>query len=272
MRLLTSCAFCTLMLLQQIPVCLSDDEPPRPAPFAVGETLGYQVHWSPPWYLFFIPSMEAGTAQLKIAEELQYGGNRAVRIMFEVNSSGALAKLFGLKVQDRFEFITDPNTFCTFSAYKQIREGRRKRDVDVTYFPELNQLHIFEVDRSKETKELKRDEFVTEIPGCVRDLFSALYFIRRREYKEGLVHRSVVGDNANIKEVETRVLKRQVVKTPLGEFDSWKFQTVSLLGGLFKGGGEFHFWLSADERNLPVMFEAKVKLGKVTGKLKHYQP
>jgi hypothetical protein len=43
--------------------------------------------------------------------------------------------------------------------------------------------------------------------------------------------------------------------------------TVAVFGGLFKNGGQFRMWLSADNRKIPVKFEAKISLGKVTGSL-----
>jgi len=40
------------------------------------------------------------------------------------------------------------------------------------------------------------------------------------------------------------------------------------MGGLFKEGGQFRLWVSADQRKVPLQFEVKVSLGKVVGKLK----
>ncbi len=74
---------------------------PRPSankfdssPFAVGEKLVYAVEWNPPWYLFFLPTMDAGEAELSLAGETVYGGKRAVKIIFQarlfmIGSSGA---------------------------------------------------------------------------------------------------------------------------------------------------------------------------------------
>ena len=52
---------------------LGHQSQPRPGtshstPFAVGEKLVYRVEWSPPWYLFFLPTMEAGEAELTLAD------------------------------------------------------------------------------------------------------------------------------------------------------------------------------------------------------------
>jgi len=241
-------------------------------PFTIGERLVYNVEWNPPWYLFFLPAMDAGEAELNLAGETVHEGRRALKIVFQARSSGTLAKLAGVKVDDHFEFITDPETFCTYEVNKKLREGRRKRDIGVVYDKPRRRLHFREVDVGVNPPKLKRDEYIKDIPECVRDLFSALYNARLRELSLGSSHRSVVGDNDHVKEIEAQVEKREIVETPKGKYEAWRLNTIALLGGLFKNGGEFKIWLSADERKLPVQFEAKVSLGKVSGKLKELEP
>src|SRR5262249_50447364 len=111
-------------------------------PFAVGEKLVYRVEWNPPWYLFFLPTMDAGEAELSIAEETLYQEKKAIKIVFDARSSGTLVKMAGVKIDDHFEFLTDSETLCTFSVTKRVREGKRKRDIDVVYYPETKRLHI----------------------------------------------------------------------------------------------------------------------------------
>ena len=114
---------------------------------------------------------------------------------------------------------------------------------------------------------LKKDVVKDGVPGCVRDLFSALYFVRRLEFYQGASHKALVGDDDKFKEVLSRVERSEMVETPAGKFQTWRVNTVALVGGLFKEGGQFRMWLTADERKLPVQFEAKVSLGTVSGKL-----
>jgi hypothetical protein len=236
--------------------------------FAVGERLVFRVEWNPPWYLFFLPAMEAGEVEVKLAEEFQYQGTKALKIVFNARSSGALASLAGIKIDDQFEYITDAETLCTMEAREKIREGKRKRDVEVVYLPESNRLHIREVDLSVVPNIVKKDEFKENVPKCVQDVFSALLTLRQREFTLGMTHRSALGNADKVKEVEATVEKKEAVTTPFGKFEAWRLNTVALLGSLFREGGQFRIWLSADKRRLPVQFEAKVHLGKVTGKLK----
>jgi hypothetical protein len=254
----------------------SQSQPPPAAtgsmPFAVGEKLVYHVEWSPPWYLFFLPTMDAGEAELSVAGETLHKEKKAIKIIFNARSSGTLVKLAGVKIDDHFEFLTDSETLCTFSVTKKVREGKRKRDIDVVYHPEKKSLHIREVDVAAVPPKVRRNELVEDIPECVQDVFSALYSVRRRELSAGISHRSLVGDNDRVKEVVARVETKEVIETPKGSYETWRINTVAVLGGLFRAGGEFRIWLTTDHRRLPVQFEAKASLGKVSGKLKELYP
>ena len=241
-------------------------------PFAVGEKLVYRVEWSPPWYLFFLPTMEAGEAEMTLAEETPHNEKRVFKIVFTARSSGTLVKMAGMKIDDHFDFFTDADTLCTFRVTKKVREGKRKRDIDVVYYPEDRRLHFREVDIAAVPPQVKRDEMVKDIPPCVQDVFSALYSVRRLELSAGTNHRSLVGDNDRVKEVLAKVEKKEKIETPKGSYETWRINTVAVLGGLFRAGGEFRIWLTTDERRLPVQFEAKASIGKVSGKLKDMRP
>ncbi len=236
--------------------------------FAVGERLVYHVDWNPPWYLFFLPPMDAGEATLSLSEGTPYRGRKTHTIVFTARSSGALAKLTGINVDDRFEYSSDAESFCTYSVIKKEREGKRMRDIDYVYHPEDRKLHLREIDVSMQPKKVLRDQDYEGIPPCVQDLFSALYALRRKQLEVGSSAQVLVGENEVVKEVAVHVEKRERVSTPAGNFDTWQVNTVAIIGGLFKGGGQFRMWLSADDRRMPVKFEAKVYIGKVTGVLK----
>lgn len=240
-------------------------------PPSTTERLVFDLDWKPPWYLFFLPPMNAGEAELSISDEIVYDGRKALKIRFTAHSSGAFASMAGINVDDRFEFLTDPESFCTYRAFKQEREGKRKRDIEVIYKPDSRLLHIRELDLAFVPPKVKRDEDRKDIPQCVQDLFSALYSVRRKEFFPGASYRATIGDNDKVKEVMVRVEKSEEIQTPAGKFNAWKVDTTAIIGGLFKQGGQLKFWLSADAKKIPVQLEVKVNLGTVHGKLKSGQ-
>ncbi len=236
-------------------------------PFSPGETLRYKVMWDPPWYLFFLPEMEAGELRLSLGETTTYAQKPAAPISFEARSSGALASFTGIKVEDTFESLADPETLCTYTVRKRVREGKRKRDIDVTYYPEDRRLHILDTDVAKSPPRVNKDKFVDDVPSCVHDVFAAVYALRRADLHIGSRDQWVLGDDDSIKRVETRVVKSETIQGHAGPVRSFRIETVALLGGLFREGGQFRIWLSEDARRLPVMFEIQVKLGRAYGRL-----
>jgi hypothetical protein len=240
-------------------------------PFSDGECLIYTVEWDPPWYLFFLPAMEAGEAVLRLEKESSFNDKKAFRILFTANSSGMLSKMAGIKIDDEFAFFSEPETLCSLKASRKIREGKRRRQIDVEYYREAHQLHIREIDESATPPKIKKDETKDNIPSCVQDPLSAVYLLRMSPLRIAYVQSFVIGYDDRIKEVESSVEKQENIETPAGKFFAWNIRTTALMGGLFKEGGQFRIWLSADERKIPVQFEVRVKLGKVMGKLKRYQ-
>jgi hypothetical protein len=233
-----------------------------------GERLVFSVEWDPPWYLLFLPAMEAGTIEIQLPGETDYGGKKAVQFLFHAHSSGILSKLARLHIDDRFVYFAEPETLCSLSFSRKIRENRRRRQIDVRYFRDTRKLHIRELDESVDPPELKKDAIKNDIPACVHDPLSAIYLLRMDSLR--IKHRRtfIVGHDDRIKEIQSFVAKREKVETPAGEFAAWKIQTTALSEGLFKEGGQLWIWFSADEKKLPVQFEIRVRLGKVIGKLK----
>ena len=236
-------------------------------PVPVGERLTYAIEWDPPWWFFLLPTMHAADAELQLTGNAEFKGRKAYRIEFNAQSSGILAKLSGMTIDDEFLFLSVPDTLCTLSVSKKIREGKRKRQINVEYLPETGQLHIRELDESVAPPKIEKDTLKENIPVCVQDPLSALYFLRRTPLRKGLIHTSIIGHDDVVKEVQSKVEKLEDVKTSDGKIPAWKIDTVALMGGLFKKGGQFKIWLSADERQIPLQFEVKVYIGRVFGKL-----
>jgi hypothetical protein len=238
------------------------------AAFSIGERLEYQIEWDPPWYFFFLPRMDAGDVSLSIPREIDQNGRKAVEIEFKAKSSGTLANIIGFKIDDDLRFIADARTFCGISSSMREREGKRKRDIDVVYLPETKQLHIHDLDVAVDPPVVKKDAYKDGIPECVKGIFSALYWLREQELSVGLKYNAVLGYNDRVKEVQSSIEKKEWVETPVGRYEAFRLNTVALMGGLFKDGGQFKIWLSADKRKLPLQFEIKVSIGKVVGKLR----
>lgn len=233
-----------------------------------GERLVYRVEWDPPWFLFFLPKMDAGEAVLHLTGETEYSGKKAFEVRFTAISSGSLANLANMKVEDEFVFLTEPGRFCTYTVSQKIREGKRKRQIDVQYLRDTRQLHIREIDQAVIPHAIKKDEIKDDIPECVHDPFSALYLFRQSELRPGYARTLLMGNDDKVKEIRAVVEKQELIQTKSGKKSAWRVSIAALMGGLFKEGGQFKIWFAADDQRTPLQFEVRVRLGRVLGRLK----
>ena len=233
-----------------------------------GETLVYTFKWDPPWYMFFLPKMEAGELTFRFLGIDEYRGRPAVKIVIEARSSGALAKLADMNVEDEFTFYSDPETLCALGSVSKIREGKRRRLLELEYFQDERRLDFRVFDESVTPARLLKDVTVADLPPCVRDPFSTLYFYRSLPLAKGYDKSFNVGNDDKVLEVRARIEGQESVEAPGGKLPAWKIRTDALRAGLFSQDGDFRMWVSADERKAPIRFEAKVRLGNVLGVIK----
>lgn len=236
--------------------------------FPSGETLVYEVRWDPPLWMFFLPTISAGEMTFKFQGQANHNGRPAYKMTAQVISSGFLPKLTGISVQDSFESIVDAQEFCSFQLIKRIREGKRQRDILLSFDGEKGKGRYVVHDVSKKPSAELKNEEMKNLPKCIQDILSAIYFSRLRELKLGEKYPLAIGDDGRVKNVEIRVTNVETVQAVAGKFQALKVETVSVFGGLFKTGGTLIIWVTGDERKIPVKFEAKVKLGKVYGTIK----
>ncbi len=208
--------------------------------FPNGQTLSYRVEWR----LF-----DAGTATIR----MEAAGPKQ-RIVSTADATGAVGLLY--HVQDRFETIVEPKTFCALSLHKHTEEGFRRLDTNVT-FDEARQKSILS-ETNLRNNESKRVE--NETPGCVEDVLSAIYYVASLPLAPGTVHHIPLNDGGKTTEVKVTVEAREDVKTPAGTFKTVRVQPTAE-SGLIKNRGQIWVWYSDDAAHIPVQMKARLFWG-----------
>lgn len=234
----------------------------------VGETLVYEIRWDPPIWMFFLPTISAGELTVQFQHEAQVEGKPVHRIAARAISSGFFPKLTGVAVDDSFESVVAADSFCSEGMTKKLREGKRHRDVYLTFDRARGTGRYRAYDAAKTPPAELKNEEVKNIPPCVQDILSGIYVTRLRNLRSGEKFPLVVSDDGAVKKVEVRVKQKETVEAVAGRFSAWRLETISVFGNLFRGGGSFLVWFSDDAQRVPVKFEAKVKVGRVFGTVK----
>jgi hypothetical protein len=257
-----------VLLISPFPAVAASNLRPASEVIPSGEVLVYEIRWDPPAWMFFLPTISAGELTVQFQHEAQLEGKTVHRIAARALSSGFFPKVTGISVDDSFESLVDANGFCSLKMTKKLREGKRFRDIVLTFDPKRGTGHHLAHDAAKTPPAELKNEEVKNLPSCVQDILSGIYVTRLHELRSGEKFPLTVSDDGTVKQVEVRVKEKDMVEAIAGRFSAWKVETISVFGGLFKGGGTFLVWFSDDAHRVPVKFEAKVKVGRVFGTVK----
>jgi hypothetical protein len=235
---------------------------PAPTPAAKGQTfnapaivkpraeyslpVGQTYVYSGIWRVF-----NAGTASLRMEKD-QTG--RQVRVTGTADAAGTAALLY--KVQNRYQSYLDPATFCSHSASRQIQEGFRRVDTNITFDYARGKAVLDQKNLKK--KESRHEEHA--IPGCVTDILSAIYYVASLPLETGKVYSFPLNDGGETITVNVHVEAREQVKTPAGTFSAIRVQPEAT-SGVLKDKGKIWIWYSDDAARIPVQARAHMYWG-----------
>lgn len=221
-------------------------QPPAPGyAFPNGQTWYYDAEWR----LF-----NAGTATLRLD-----GAAGEQRVHGTANAQGFVALLY--HVADRFDSAFNPQTFCSTRLVKHTEEGLRRRDTTINFDYPRGKAVLQETNlRSNERKQQERD-----IPQCVTDVLSSIYYAGSQRLEPGAVLRFPLNDGGDTVDVTLNVEAREKIKTPAGEFNTIRVQP-SAEKGVLKSKGKIWLWYD-EAQHIPVQMRARMFWGTLTLRL-----
>ena len=221
--------------------------PPQPGYiFPARETLHYEVDWR---------VFSAGTASIRL--ELQ---GDTVRVSGEGETIAALNMLF--RVSDKFQSSFDRKTGCSYGFSKQIIEGKRQVNNDLKF--DYSQHKSTQVEKNLVSGITKHEE--AQIPGCVTDLMSAIFYAASQPIQAGQSFQMPLADALHTLPVTMKGLSREEIKTTAGTFQTIRVQPTAD-SGVVKNKGEIWIWYSDDSRHIPVQMRARLFWGTLTMRL-----
>ncbi|HEX7401580.1 MAG TPA: DUF3108 domain-containing protein [candidate division Zixibacteria bacterium] len=216
--------------------------------FGVGERFEFSVGYG---------MINAGTAVMEIPDMVKLDGRKCFHIVSTAQSNKFFSVFF--KVDDKVESFMDMYGLYSLRYDKHIREGKFKSDVSMT----------FDQDKHLALYNDGRDTF--QVPDYVQDVLSAFYFVRTQDLQVG---KSIQVDNHTDKKtypLEVKVLRKEKVKVPAGEFDCVVVEPMLKTPGIFEQKGSLTVWLTDDEVKMPVLMKSKVFIGSISTELTGYK-
>lgn len=213
--------------------------------FGVGERLEFSISYGP---------ITAGSAVMEVKEITRYNSHKCFRLISTAKSNKFFSLFF--KVDDKVESLMDVYGLYSLRFEKHLREGKYRADKYVDFDQKQ---HLAFVDGD-----------TIPIQDYVQDALSSLYYVRTMALRVG---NSVFVENHSDEKnysLEVKVLKREKVRVPAGEFDCLVVEPILRASGIFKHTGELTVWLTNDKFKMPVLMKSKVAVGSIASKLEKY--
>ncbi len=215
--------------------------------FGLGERLVFKIKYA---------GITAGISTIEVADTVRLDGHLCYRIDNRTQSSKTFSVFY--KVDDRTSAWMDVEEFVSRGFEKHLREGDYKKDTEV-WFDQEHQIARYPL----------KDEQV-EVPPCVMDVFSALFYVRLLPLDVGMEVEFDNHDNKKTYPLVVKVLKRELIKVEAGAFRCLKVQPLLRTPGLFKHEGKLWVWLTDDASHMPVLMKSKVAVGSVNAELAEF--
>lgn len=216
--------------------------------FPTHQTLTYTVDWR---------VFTAGQAVFRIDN---VAGQ--MKINATADTLGAVNMLY--PVTDKYQSSFDARTGCSANFSKQIQEGRRKVNTDLTFNYAAGKQMLFERNLIKGTT--KQQD--AAIPACVTDSLSAIFYAASQPIAVGQSTTLLLADSMRVVPVTMKAELKEEIKTPAGTFQTIRVQPTAD-AGIVKNRGNIWIWYTDDARHLPVQIRARLPLvfGTITFRL-----
>ncbi|MGE3840928.1 MAG: DUF3108 domain-containing protein [Vicinamibacterales bacterium] len=214
-------------------------------PFAIGETLRYDVSWS--------SYLTAGTATVSVRERTTAAPGPAYHIVAEGQPIGLLSSIY--PVYYKAETWLDAASLLPHRGSIYSQEGRRAW-TKTTRFDRAAGTATFEVTGSLS------DKRTLKVPRMVHDALSAFFAVRNMALKDGTRMMIPVSDDGESFSVEVLVNGREPLRSGIGTVNTWRLTPTILDGnGRPVTDQRLALWVTDDARRVPVKLESDLGFG-----------
>ena len=213
-------------------------------PFAIGESLSYSVKFG---------FARIGSASMFVKGAAQVRGVDVIQTQFRITGG-----TFFFKINDLMQSWIEPRSFASLRFRQDISEGDYTAHRRYEFFPE----------RSTYQQDDKAEQPSVAAP---LDDGSFLYFIRTQTLEVGKEYSYDRYFDPESNPVRIRVVRRERVRVPAGEFNAIVLQPMIRTSGIFSEGGRAEIWLTDDDRRMMLQMKSKLSFGSLNLYLLRYR-
>jgi len=229
-----------------MPVGAQDDGAVLRVPYGVGERLEYDVKFG---------KIKVGTGSMEVAGVVNVRGRETWHTVFTVKGG-----TFFYRVNDKYESWIDRRTGNSLRFIQDLSEGRRDVERDFEILPEQS---AYIAGAGSKLEPSVRNPL---------DDGSFLYFLRTIPLAVGETYTFNRYFRPDRNPVTIKVLRRERIHVPAGEFDAIVVQPIIKTKGIFSENGHAEVWLSDDDSRIMLQMKSGLSFGSLNLYLKSYRP
>jgi hypothetical protein len=120
-------------------------------------------------------------------------------------------------------------------------------------------------------KKVKKKQGEFYIPKYFQDPLSLVYFIRGLDFEKKDEYFIPFFNKGELKTFKVKLLGAETIDTNIGEKLAYKIRASSDYSGSTIKAGDMTFWFSKDKDRIFLRFEAKIKIGSVSGEIEKFE-
>ncbi|MFV0470496.1 MAG: DUF3108 domain-containing protein [Paludibacteraceae bacterium] len=220
-----------------------------------GEVLKFKVAFSSG----LTGDIKGGEAVMSVKSQANQIGNRNVYHAVLTGETTGVIEWF-YKVENKYESYIDAGTGESLLFTQSVKENKYQKS-DTVYF-------------NPTTKTAKFEGKTISIPDNTQDFLSVIYYVRSKDMeklKQGDTFTVSFFTSKKVEDFNIIYSGIEKIKTKkLGTIACYAFKPQLPTGKVFKDQYPATMWISADSRRLPVLVDAKMKVGKMKLELTGY--
>lgn len=228
---------------------------PQQDPYRVGEKVVYDVAWL---------KTTAGELGLEILPYKYIEGRKVYHLKGTARTTSLFAKIY--RAEDYCESFVDYEGWFPYRFVLHGDESKHIRDT-LELFDHANAKQYIYIKDDRLHGDIHEDKGIREMTPLSQDGLSSLFFLRTYKVEPGKQVRIAITTSGIQSEALLTGDKVEEINTKVGNFRTIKTKVEMYAKGQ-KQPGEAHFWITDDDRRFILKFEAKVRIGWVTGNIK----
>jgi hypothetical protein len=233
-----------------------DGRRPIADPFRVGEKATFDVSYF---------NIVAGELNMEVKPFATVNGLKSYHFEINGKSTPFFSKIYA--IEDKATTYLSYDDLVPLNLQISIKESKQLAETRTLFDWKTKKGSYWQKRITKEKGERSK-KIDWDLEPFAQNVASAAFYMRVFKYDIGKTLAFRVADEGKNMVFKGEVIRKEKLKTPIGELDTVVIKPVITVGGIFKPVGDILIWLTDDDRKFLVRLESKIKIGTVVAKLK----